>query len=128
MLLNRHFLSTALIISLYKMPQAAGFKHKIIIQSATEVQDAYGQPVETFATYATRSAKIINKPASEKFTGYQEVNAYPIQFVVRYDSLTKNITEKMRVSFNSNIYDIESVIDPYEMHKEIHIHGVNRGA
>ncbi len=110
-----------------KTPLSARLKHKITVQQVTEVQDAYGEPIETFTTFAMRKAKVVTGAATEKYTGFQEQNSYKVVFIVRYDSTTKMINEKMRISYNAKIYDIESAVDPFEMHKEIHISGHHRG-
>lgn len=102
--------------------------HKITIETPTRTQNAYGEPIETFTTYATRYAQTMTTIGREGFNSFQEFNEYPVVFKVRYDSLTKNITEKMRILFESRYYDIEGILDFNGMKKEIHIYGKNRGA
>lgn len=98
-------------------------RHKITIQSNTRANNAFGEPVETWADYAVRWAEIKAEKGTETFTSDQEVNKHTALFTIRYDSITKLITEDMRVSFNSKIYDIEAAINYNEMNKEIHLYG-----
>lgn len=106
--------------------RAARLTRKITIQSPIEVQNSHGEPIATYPTYAIRSAQIESLQGKESFNSVQEVNTYKVIFKIRYDSVTKSITEKMRVSYNSKIYDIESVVNHLELNREIHIHGTDR--
>lgn len=103
-------------------------KHKITIETPTRTQDAYGQPIETFTTYAVRYAQLMTTIGREGFNKYQEFNEYPVVFKVRYDSLTKDINETMRVTFDSKTYDVEGVVNFMGSDREIHIYGKNRGS
>lgn len=107
---------------------ACRLRNKITIETPTRVQNIYGEPIETFTTYAVRQAEVMTTIGKESFNKYQEFNEYPVVFKVRYDSLTKDITEKMRITFNSKIYDVEGVVNFMELNKEIHIYGKNRGS
>jgi len=64
----------------------------------------------------------------ENFNKFQEFNEHSVIFKVRFDSLTKNITPKMRVLHYSKYYDVEGIVDFNMMKKEIHIYGKNRGS
>lgn len=94
-------------------------RRRIIIESATEAKDSYGEVIQTFATYATRFAKRQDLSGREYFQSNQTVSAVTSRFILRYDSLTKNITTKMRVNDGGVYYDIESVIDREDLHKDI---------
>lgn len=102
-------------------------RHRIIIQTPTRTANAYGEPIETFTTYAERDASVKSVTGREVFNGSQEVNEYPVLFNIRYDQTTKNISEKMRISFDSKYYDIEAVVNYNQMNKEIHLYAKNRG-
>ncbi len=103
-------------------------RHKIIIEEPTRTQNSYGEPIETFTTYATRRCDIMTTIGKENFNKFQEFNEHSVVFKVRYDSATKNISEKMRVLYKSKYYDVEGVVNYNEMDKEIHIYGKNRGS
>jgi SPP1 family predicted phage head-tail adaptor len=100
---------------------------RITIETPVRVANSYGEPIETFQAYAVRWAKIEGTIGREGFNGYQEINTYPTIFRVRYDELTKDISEKMRVSFDSRYYDIEAVVNYNQENKEVYIYGVYRG-
>ena len=103
-------------------------RYKITVEEPTRTQDSYGQPIETFTTYVTRRCDIMTTIGKENFNKFQEFNENPVVFKVRYDSLTKNINEKMRILYNSKYYDVEGIVDFNMMNKEIHIYGKNRGS
>lgn len=103
-------------------------KHKITIEEPTRTQNAYGEPIESFTTYANRKADIMTTIGRENFNKFQEFNENPVVFKVRYDSLTKNISEKMRVLYNTKYYDVEGIVNYNEQNIEIHIYGKNRGS
>ena len=105
----------------------ARLKHSITIETPTRTQDAYGQPIETFGTYVKRKCDIMTTIGKENFNKFQEFNEHSVIFKVRYDNLTKDISEKMRVLYNSKYYDVEGIVDFNMMRKEIHIYGKNRG-
>jgi len=100
---------------------------RIIIERPTLTDDSYGEPIESFATYVARWAQVDASIGKESFNGYQEQNEYPVKFTVRYDSLTKAVTEDMRVNFESKYYDIEAIVNYNHENREIHIYGKNRG-
>ena len=103
-------------------------KHKITIEEPTRTQNSYGEPIEDFTTYASRRCDIMTTIGRENFNKFQEFNENPVVFKVRYDSLTKNISPKMRVLYNSKYYDVEGIVNYNEQNKEIHIYGKNRGS
>ncbi len=101
---------------------------KIAIQSPTRANNSYGEPIETWAAYATEWAEIKAVKGAETYNGYQEQNTYPVKFTVRYNNATKAINETMRILYDSNYYDIEAVVNYNEMNKEIQIYGKRRGS
>lgn len=103
------------------MVRARQLKHRITIQSATETKDSYGQAIKTWSTYCIRDAEIINEPGSEYFTEQQIYAERPVVFRIRYDLTAKDITPKMRVLYDSNYYDIHSVINNRETNRHINI-------
>lgn len=100
-------------------PLAARLRKKITIQQLTETQDAEGGLVESWATYAIRSASIVPLNGTEYFQSRQFQNDVNYRIRLRYDSITKDITPKMRISWDSKIFDIESIINPMERNKEL---------
>lgn len=105
---------------------------RITIQSATEVQDAQGTAVKTWATYATRWAKIesVTSDTGENYSADTKVAIRGVDWIVRNDTTTKNITEKMRVVYESKYYDIDSIqeVTDYRRKGFLVIHSVKRGS
>ena len=70
-------------------------------------QDAYGAPSGTWETYVTRWAEKIDKGGREFLTG-GIVGEATCMFKVRY---VDDLTTKMRISYDSEYYDIISIIE-----------------
>lgn len=103
-------------------------RHSITVEEPGNAQNSYGEPIESFTTYVNRKADIMTTIGREGFNKFQEFNENPVVFKVRYDSLTKHISPKMRVLYNAKYYDVEGVVNYNEQNKEIHIYGKNRGS
>lgn len=96
--------------------RAGPLRNRIIIQTTTESQSTSGYNVNTWSTFATVWASIEPLNGKEYFDS-QQVNAEEnTRFRIRY---LQNITTKMRVSWNSRIYDIRSIININEINKEM---------
>lgn len=81
---------------------------RIVIQSVTETRSTSGAVTETWATFATVWAGVKFQSGSENQLIERQTAKTTIQFTIRYRT---DINEKMRISFDSKIYDILS-IDP----------------
>jgi len=98
--------------------RAGALRHQIIIQSAAEAPDASGSPVEAWSTFATVRAAYEPQSGKESFTEDQEQATANTRFRIRYLS---GVTAKMRISFDSRVFDIQSVIDVGGRGKQLHI-------
>lgn len=96
--------------------RAGNLRHSIIIQRATVAQDACGQPVETWATFATANAEILPLRGTELFSAQQFETKVTSKIRIRY---IKGVSSKMRVLFGSRVYQVESIIDSRERHVEL---------
>ena len=84
---------------------------RIVVQRATIALNAFNEPIETWATYATLWAKRMDASASETYRA-QEVGAeITVRFTVRWNSVTSLINPKDRITFNSKTYNITAVRD-----------------
>lgn len=81
---------------------------RIVIESYTATRDSLGGEVQTWATHTTVWAGVMYKElqSDETQMAGSQVAAKKVNFRVRYLS---TVTEKMRVSFESEYYDILSV-------------------
>lgn len=90
--------------------RAGKLANKIVIQSASESQNSQGEATYSWSTYATRQASYEPINGREFFASDHIQAHISTRFKLRYDSLTKAITPKMRVSYGGVYYNIESVI------------------
>lgn len=83
------------------------FDQRIVIQNVSEAVDQFGQRVQTFSTLAAVWAKVEEKSGVEGEMSYQLIAERKVQFLIRFRS---DINERMRISYRSKIYEIESII------------------
>jgi len=84
-------------------------RHRIVIESNTPTQDAYGQPVEGWATVATVWAAVEMLSGRELFVAQQAQSEATVRFRIR----RRDADAKMRVSWDGRTFQVESVIhDP----------------
>jgi SPP1 family predicted phage head-tail adaptor len=96
--------------------RAGRLRHRVTIESATEAQDAFGEPIPTWGVLATLSAEKLDLSGRELFQA-QQVNAkVSTQFTIRHRS---DVTAKMRIKHASIYYDIESYSDPTGLKEEL---------
>lgn len=98
---------------------ARRLRKKITVQNVAESKDSYGQPIETWSTYAIRYADVMPTSGREYVAAQQRYAEEITLLRVRYDSLTKDITPKMRVVYGSRTLNIESAINEQELNKHI---------
>jgi SPP1 family predicted phage head-tail adaptor len=95
---------------------AGRLRHRVTIESASEAQDAFGEPIMSWGTLATVSAEKLDLSGRELFQA-QQVNAkVTTQFRVRHRS---DVTAKMRLKHAGTYYDIESYADPTGLKEEL---------
>lgn len=108
------------------MIQAGKLRHKVTIQTPTETQDEYGQPVQTWATFAEVFASVEPIRGREFFAAQQIQSDVTTRIRIRYLS---GVTTKMRVVHTTDHsspatveeYDIEAVIHVEEKRREMHL-------
>ncbi len=98
--------------------RAGSLRHRITIQQATTTQDAYGEPVPTWATYATRWAAIVPVSGSEADVDGMETAEVRHKFRIRH---TSGVRPKMRISYDSRVFEILAVIDVGERGKQMEL-------
>jgi SPP1 family predicted phage head-tail adaptor len=92
---------------------AGKLRRRIQIQANTVTQSDLGQPVDSFATVATRWASIV--PASgQAFAATDQVrNDTTHKVILRY---YPGLTPRHRIVYGSRVFNILSVLDEEEMH------------
>lgn len=94
----------------------------IVIQSTTQTRETDGGIIDTWGTYATRYASITyTRKAGESNEASRKTSLYQAIFNVRRDSLTKNITTKMRVSYDSKYWDIRAVSERSDEYRKMYM-------
>ena len=87
------------------MPRAGRYRHRIGVQTASEVQSASGEVTQTFATVAEKWASIWPKSAGEQVQAFQTEGTVTHEVRWRYDE-NLVITTKAQVVFKGAIYRI----------------------
>jgi len=96
--------------------RAGKLRETITIQQPNETQNAYGEIVQAWTTFATSRASVEPLQGREYFAS-KSVNAdITIRFRMRYIS---GVTAKMRVLYGSMTFDIQSVINVNERDREL---------
>jgi len=96
--------------------RAGRLKKKITIQQPTETKDSAGALQTSWSTFAIVWAEVTPQTGRE-FRTAQQVNAeITIVFRIRY---LKSVTPKMRISWDSRIFDIESIVNIMEKNEQL---------
>lgn len=95
--------------------QAGQLRHKIALQSPTEVSDGLGGVTVTWSTQHKCYAEIDPPKGRQFFVAGQKQNEVVQRIRIRYYS---SVTPEWRVRFGTRYFDIESIIDPDERNIE----------
>ena len=99
--------------------RAGRLRKRIFIQNTTSTRDAYGADVTTWEDFAqNRSAQVEPLRGMEWFQGKSIQNKVDTRFTIRYISGLKG---NMRILYNQEAYDIESIINVDERNRELQI-------
>lgn len=96
-------------------------RFRVVFETATVGQDAYGEPDQTWSTLATRWALIQPMKGKERFSTNQTQVDVDHRIVCRYDSTLSALTAGDRAKWNGHVYDIKSVIWRDHTQKEMEI-------
>ena len=107
---------------------AGKLRHRITIQTRTDTQDGFGQPVASWVNLVT------NEPAEKRdLSGRELIAAQAVhsetttEFVIRYRS---GFDSKARVMFDGDVWTLNAVLDPDGRRRMLRLHcsrGVNEG-
>lgn len=96
--------------------ESGKLRHRITIQQRSTTQDVYGEPTDTWTTFATVWASV-EPIIGREFFASEQVQA-EVTTKIRIRNLD-GILPKMRVSFGSKIYDIKAIMNIEERNREI---------
>ena len=94
-------------------------RNKITIQETTQTQSSTGMVTDSWSTYAVRYAAIKTMGGREGLISHQTFGQRSLKFILDYDSLVREITSKMRVSWDSRTFDIRDVENINEDNREV---------
>lgn len=92
-------------------------RHRIQIQSLTETRNALGEKESSWTELKTVWSTYEPKTAGESYQEDQFQAKRTVLFRIRY---REGITSKMRVLYDGDVYDIQSVV-PYKYRGELHL-------
>ena len=96
-------------------------RHRVLFQTATVSQDAYGEPDQTWSDLATRWAMVQPMKGRERFAANQVQADVDHRIVCRHDSTMNALAPGDRASWNGHTYDIKSIIWRDHTQKEMEI-------
>ena len=89
--------------------QIGRLDRRIVIQESTLTKDEYGQETTTWATFFTVWAKVEDRSGSEGYQADQLTATRNTVFTIRWIA---GLTEKMRILYNYDYYDIQYIKSP----------------
>jgi len=95
--------------------RAGNLKHKVTIQTYSETQSSFGEPVKSWVNLTQAYASITPLSAKEFFkAGVQAEASHKVE--IRY---VPGVTSKMRVLYGVRVFSIESVLNIREANKSL---------
>jgi len=91
--------------------RAGSLRHRVVIQSKTESQDASGFPFESWSTHATVQARISPTGGREGWQGAVPDAARVHDVEIRHLS---TVTVDMRIKYGARYLYIKEIINPHE--------------
>uniref|UniRef100_A0A6M3JUE2 Putative head-tail joining protein n=1 Tax=viral metagenome TaxID=1070528 RepID=A0A6M3JUE2_9ZZZZ len=91
---------------------------RITIQAFTATQDEYGGQVQTWTDVCGKWARVEPLNGREYFASQLLVNKIDTRFTIRY---REGLKTNMRVVYNSEDYNIQSIINMEEKNREMQL-------
>jgi SPP1 family predicted phage head-tail adaptor len=98
--------------------RAGQLRHRITIEQASDARDEYGEPVQSWTTYAQAWAAVEPISGREYWSANQDVAKANYRIRLRHDPALA-ITTAMRVLFDGRTFDIEAVLNIGERGREL---------
>jgi SPP1 family predicted phage head-tail adaptor len=87
---------------------------RVVVQQQSRSADTMGGATVSWSTLTTVWAKVTPKSGRESYPNMQTEDATVTEFIMRYLS---TVTPAMRLSYNSNVYQITEIINYEEKGK-----------
>ncbi len=104
--------------------RAGKLRHWITIQTRTDTMDSYGEPIPAWTIFDQVWASIEPITGREYFASKETRSQSTHRIRIRYRS---GITTKMRISWDSRLFDIESILNTEERDRELVLMCVETG-
>ena len=98
--------------------RAGNLRHRVTIQTFTTTTDSYGQPIESWATFAEVWGAV------EPLTGREYFQAQQVQAEVNYRVRLRylaGVVPTMRVLHDGRTLEVQAVINPDERNRELQL-------
>jgi SPP1 family predicted phage head-tail adaptor len=98
--------------------RAGKLTERITIQSLTLGQDTFGDPTKTWTDFETVWASVEPLQGREYYAAQQMQSEVTTRFRIRY---LEGLDTTMSIMYAGERYNIISIIDPNERHRELHL-------
>lgn len=104
--------------------RAGNLRNRVVIQANTPSDNAFGEPVRSWATLATVWAEVETMNGAEALASGAERTTSPVVFTFRHRS---DVTTDHRITWDGGEYDIESLENVAGRNKLLRATAVARG-
>lgn len=88
---------------------AGRLDRRIVLRRATSTTDAFNEPVLSWATLATVSAKVEPVSDSEQWRAGETLSAKLTRFTIRYSTTVASVDPRDRIQYSGREWDIQGV-------------------
>lgn len=96
--------------------EAGKLRNRITIEQRSATQDSFGQPIDSWTTYATVWASLRPLSGREFITANALSESTNYEIIIRYKA---GVTPQMRAKFGVRYFDIQAVLNDRELNKQL---------
>lgn len=89
--------------------RAGKLDRTIDLQALTTTTDSFGEPIETWTTFASPAAAVMPNRGNERFTAQQVVGDAVVTFKIRYRTDVSVLTRIVYDGRNWDVHDVREV-------------------
>lgn len=110
------------------MIRAGSLRHVVRFEKRSTVQDAAGEPLDSWTTVVERMASLERTPGREVWASAGNNTRVPTMFKLRYESTLMDAypSIELRVIFDGRVYAVSSMFDPDGLKHELVVTAVER--
>ena len=101
--------------------RAGRLRHRLRFERATETQNQFGEPVQSWDIITVTWGAIEPLRGAERQRANQTAASEDVRIVARYNSEIADLKPDDRCAFKLKIYDIKAILNIDERNKEIHV-------